>query len=71
MASGNTVWREPLVKAAAVAKHLDTSVNQLTRLRYEGKGPQYIKLGRSVRYRWADVDAWVQAQEKATAGGAT
>lgn len=55
--------REPLVNTAQVAEYLGTTVNQLTRLRYEGKGPKYKKLNRSVRYSWVDVDEWVAAQE--------
>ncbi|MEM1346037.1 MAG: helix-turn-helix domain-containing protein [Pseudomonadota bacterium] len=27
-----------------------------------GDGPPYIKLGRSVRYRPSDLDAWIAAQ---------
>ncbi|GAA2811252.1 helix-turn-helix transcriptional regulator [Mycolicibacterium pallens] len=48
-----------LAKADEVAAFLRTTQNQLARLRYEGHGPQYIKLGRSIRYRWKDVQAWV------------
>lgn len=55
--------REPLVKTAQVAEFLGTTSNQLIRLRFEGKGPKFVRLGRSVRYRWSDVDAWVAAQE--------
>lgn len=50
-----------LATAKEVAEYLRTSENQLSRLRYEGYGPQFIKLGRAVRYRWADVVAWVDA----------
>lgn len=49
-----------LAKAQEVAEYLSTTPNQLNRLRYEGSGPKYIKLGRSVRYRWEDVDAWIE-----------
>ncbi|QLL08983.1 helix-turn-helix transcriptional regulator [Mycobacterium vicinigordonae] len=60
--------REPLAKTAQVAEYLATTVNQLTRLRYEGKGPRPSYCGRSVRYRWCDVDDWVREQT-ARAGG--
>jgi predicted DNA-binding transcriptional regulator AlpA len=53
--------RTGLAKTAAVADFLGTTVPQLTRLRWEGKGPSYVRLGRSIRYRWSDVDAWVEA----------
>lgn len=48
-----------LATAKEVAEFLRTSENQLSRLRYEGHGPQFIKLGRSVRYRWDDIQAWI------------
>ena len=56
--------RTGLVKTAEVAKYLGTTVPQLARLRWEGKGPTYVRLGRSIRYRWSDVDAWVEANLK-------
>lgn len=60
-----------LAKADEVAAYLGTSANQLNRLRYEGQGPAFVKLGRSVRYRWPDVHAWVDANVKtSSAGGA-
>lgn len=59
-----------LAKAADVAKFLDTTTNQMARLRFEGRGPVYVKLGRSVRYRWADVYGWVESNLQATTDGA-
>lgn len=32
-----------------------------TKWRAKGKGPPFIKLGRLVRYRRSDVDAWLRA----------
>lgn len=57
-----------LAKATEVAEFLRTTSNQLNRLRFEGHGPQYVKLGRPVRYRWADVYKWVD--ENLQSGGA-
>lgn len=51
--------RAGLAKSQEVADYLNTTLNQLSRLRFEGHGPRYVKLGRSVRYRWEDVYAWV------------
>ncbi len=49
------------VRATDVAEYLDTSVSNLARWRFEGKGPKYLKLGgRSIRYFWSDVDAWLE-----------
>ncbi len=58
-----------LAKASEVAKFLNTSTNQLTRLRYEGSGPQFVKLGRSVRYRWQDVYRWVDGNVHTSSAG--
>ncbi|MGO9102223.1 MAG: helix-turn-helix transcriptional regulator [Mycobacterium sp.] len=44
-----------LATAAQVAKYLCTTVNTLAQWRYLGNGPTFIKVGHSVRYRWADV----------------
>lgn len=38
---------------------------------YTGKGPAYVRVGKHVRYRLSDLEAWTQRQrrdpEKATA----
>lgn len=38
--------------------HPDT----LRRLRRGGGGPPFLRIGRAVRYRLVDVDAWAQAR---------
>lgn len=43
-----------------VAEYLHTSVAQLARLRYSGKGPKFVKMGRRVLYRWSDVAQWLE-----------
>lgn len=58
-----------LAKASEVAVYLSTSTNQLARLRFEGRGPAYVKLGRSVRYRWDDVHKWVDDNVQCVKGG--
>ena len=57
-----------LAKAKAVAEYLGTTEHYLTRLRYEKRGPRYVRMagGRNIRYRWADVLAWV---EESVTGG--
>jgi predicted DNA-binding transcriptional regulator AlpA len=52
-----------LLKPREVAKALRTTENGLRRWRATGKGPRFIKLaGKAVRYRRADVVAWLQGQ---------
>ncbi|WP_260751337.1 AlpA family transcriptional regulator [Mycobacterium sp. SMC-8] len=60
--------RAGLAKAREVAEYLNTTLNQLSRLRFEGHGPRYVKLGRSVRYRWEDVYAWVDENVQSVGG---
>ncbi|MGV0777728.1 helix-turn-helix transcriptional regulator [Mycolicibacter kumamotonensis] len=53
--------RSGLARSEEIADYLGTTPARLANLRYLGKGPAWVKLGRSVRYRWADVDQWVSA----------
>ena len=41
------------------AAYLDCSPSFLNQRRVRGDGPQYIKLGHSVRYKRDDLDAWM------------
>lgn len=47
-----------LTQREAAAK-LRLSERTLERLRVTGTGPCYVKTGRCVRYREADLEAWV------------
>jgi excisionase family DNA binding protein len=44
-----------------VAQQLGLSVATLRAWRHRGKGPRFLRLGRSVRYLPADVDEFVRA----------
>lgn len=37
------------------------AVGQLRQLRFKGTGPLFVKLGRSVRYRAADIEDYITA----------
>ncbi|MCB1464560.1 MAG: helix-turn-helix domain-containing protein [Nitratireductor sp.] len=41
--------------------YLNVSVRTLQSWRLRGGGPAYAKLGKAVRYRQGDLDAWVEA----------
>jgi excisionase family DNA binding protein len=41
------------------ANYLGLSTSWLAKLRLTGDGPPFLKLGRQVRYRRADLDAWL------------
>jgi len=50
---------EPLLDEVQVAKWTGRSVPTLQKDRLRGTGPQFIKMGRLVRYRPADIEAWL------------
>jgi len=51
-----------LLTQSDAAKLLRLSERTLERLRVTGGGPKFIKAGRSVRYREADLEAWIAAR---------
>jgi hypothetical protein len=53
-----------------VAAYLETNTNRLARLRSEGRGPVFTRIGRSIRYRWEDVHAFVEGNLQAASGEA-
>jgi len=55
--------RYALGSPAGVAEYLGVTPKTLAQWRSQGKGPRYRKAGGFVRYRWADVDRWFDAQE--------
>ena len=58
-----------LLDETRLAARLDVSRSTLQSWRYAGKGPRFIKLGRLIRYRNADVDAYLRAQTRGHAIG--
>lgn len=44
------------------AQHCRLSTPTLERLRLRGDGPAYLKIGKAVRYRAADIDAWLETR---------
>jgi predicted DNA-binding transcriptional regulator AlpA len=58
--------REPLASIAEVSEYLGKTVNALYIMRQRGTGPRSSKVGRTVRYRWADVERWLDEQANAT-----
>ena len=51
-----------LLDAQEIADRLRIPLQTLYRWRVDGRGPKAFKLGRHLRYRLADVDAWVESQ---------
>ena len=53
---------QPLLTQDEAAELLKLSVRTVERLRVSGRGPKFLKILRSVRYRPADVEAWLAAR---------
>ena len=51
-----------LLTQREAARVLRLSERTLERLRVTGSGPVYVKAGRSVRYREADLEAWIASR---------
>jgi predicted DNA-binding transcriptional regulator AlpA len=51
------------------ASVLGCSVALTRKWRLYGAGPSYLKIGRLVRYRQADIDSFLEAHRVETAGG--
>lgn len=49
-----------LLNEAQAADFLNVSIRSLQAWRVKGGGPKYSKIGRSVRYRQCDLDAFVE-----------
>ena len=50
-----------LIDEPTLASRLGVSRSTLQSWRYAGRGPRFIKLGRIIRYRASDVDAYLIA----------
>lgn len=52
--------KEKLLTAEELADYVGYTPEGLAQMRYRGNGPKFIKLGgKAIRYRWADVEAWL------------
>lgn len=51
------------------AQYLGLSVSTLQQWRFRCKGPDYLKFGKAVRYRVADLEAFAEAHVVRPAGG--
>lgn len=50
-----------LLTEAELAEELKVSVRTLQRWRRTRSGPRWTRVGKAPRYRWADVQAWLEA----------
>ncbi|MGX7680097.1 helix-turn-helix transcriptional regulator [Jatrophihabitans sp. DSM 45814] len=52
---------ERLMTISDVAEHLQVPIATLCSWRSRGDGPRGFRIGRHVRYRRADLDAWIDS----------
>ena len=53
---------QTLLTQREAASVLRLSERTLERSRVTGRGPRFIRCGRSIRYREADIAAWIDAR---------
>jgi len=56
------VMQDALFRSPQAAKYLTLSKQTLDLWRCQGRGPQFLKVGRAVCYRRSDLDAWLNGQ---------
>ncbi|MEU6973725.1 helix-turn-helix domain-containing protein [Kitasatospora aureofaciens] len=54
-----TTDRRQLATAQELANHLQVPLDTVYGWKHRGQGPKAIKVGRHLRYRWAEVEAWL------------
>lgn len=64
VASARVPVLDDLLTPPALAGQLDVTERTLSEWRITGRGPAFIRLGKTVRYRSAAVEAWLLAQER-------
>ena len=56
---------EPALTLSQLAAHLSVSVQTLYDLRSKGRGPRGFRIGRELRFRRSEVEAWLARLEAA------
>ncbi|KAF1704041.1 helix-turn-helix transcriptional regulator [Pseudoxanthomonas suwonensis] len=55
------------VNGPEAARYLGISISTLEKMRHEGRGPRYMKVGGRVFYRLSDLDAYLERSVVETA----
>jgi excisionase family DNA binding protein len=53
---------ERLASPQELAIYLGVPVNTIYRWRTRGDGPRGTRVGKHIRFKWADVDRWLEEQ---------
>lgn len=69
VASTPSFETDRLASAQELAAYLGVPVATVYSWRYRQQGPLAIRIGRHLRYRWPDVEAWLDEQATRNNGG--
>ena len=56
-----------LATVEELAEHVGVPVKTVYEWNSKGTGPKVLKVGRYVRFRWDDIEAWLNEQSGGTA----
>ncbi|TSD53670.1 helix-turn-helix transcriptional regulator [Aeromicrobium piscarium] len=59
-----TIGLEPVLTTSELAAHLGVPVQTIHDLRHGGRGPRGFRIGRELRYRVSEVEAWLAELEQ-------
>lgn len=52
---------DPLLNEQETSEYINSTPGTLANHRSQGTGPTYVKIGRLVRYRKSDLDAYIES----------
>lgn len=64
---GSIAWptmKDPLLSIEDLAAYLQVPIQTVYNWRTEGRGPRAIKIGKHVRFRQTDVEAWLNSHRE-------
>jgi predicted DNA-binding transcriptional regulator AlpA len=64
MTRTSAVNHESLVPLSDVADYFGVPIETFYSWRKKGKAPKGFKVGRAVKYRWSEVEAWLEAHRE-------
>lgn len=67
----NEQRQPPILDECEAAQLLRVSIRTLQQWRVNGRGPEFIKLGRSVRYQRETLTKWIASQTRASTAAHT
>ena len=56
---------EPLITTRQAATLVGLSHRTLESMRIKGDGPEYLQLGRAIRYEICELERWIESNRKA------